>query len=554
MNYDPIRHVYVDAETGDIIPAAEGDDLGDVQLYDVGIEAAQGPASASSASSSQNNNNAVSSNSTTQMSADPSMHTHDEADEDEDLKLALALQEEEQARLGDDSGVGVGAGAGSSLGASAVTDYTTLMHNPPVPRRSRQHQQQRPEQDDIPFSFPRLWGNGRAALVKQMQTIGRSKKKKKVEEMIPETAPDAVVERLAAGDRVETGIAGAGGGVAGLLAPSSNSHAAEIDTEIATSPHEQSSLYREALEAEARATADDWSIARAMQMAEMEIDNEMYQREGGDFRDKELRGTQCCRQLKTISTLLCVLQILFLVVMVQDDGYAPSSENPMMGPPGTTMVRYGAKFAAMIKYEHEWWRLFSPIMLHAGIVHLISNVAIQLRIGGYLNLVFGWKRWLAIYVGSGVYGNMLSCVFLTDAVGVGSSGAVLGMLTSWLLWIIFRWNKIPKNNRNQRNCQLILVTVAVAFTLAMSFSNLVDWAAHFGGAIMGVLLGAFLLAKELDRDATKIGMKVIGGGLALGLFVVTLVYMIAFMKPSKDLLPLFDANDDWKHFPHKDND
>jgi hypothetical protein len=28
---------------------------------------------------------------------------------------------------------------------------------------------------------------------------------------------------------------------------------------------------------------------------------------------------------------------------------------------------------------------------------------------------------------------------LPDSVGVGSSGAVLGMLASWIVWIVFRW-------------------------------------------------------------------------------------------------------------------
>ena len=67
-------------------------------------------------------------------------------------------------------------------------------------------------------------------------------------------------------------------------------------------------------------------------------------------------------------------------------------------------------------------------MLHAGVIHLVSNVFIQLRVGGYLNLVFGTRNWLIIYILSGVFGNMCSCVLLTDAIGVGSSGALLGML------------------------------------------------------------------------------------------------------------------------------
>lgn len=189
------------------------------------------------------------------------------------------------------------------------------------------------------------------------------------------------------------------------------------------------------------------------------------------YNRKENKATKCRRQMVTFSTFLCLVQIGLLVAMIQDDGYAPKSENPMYGPGSYTLVRYGAKVAALIKYENEWWRLITPIFLHAGIIHIISNVGIQLRVGGYLELVFGRPAWLFIYFSSGVYGNMLSCIFLPDAVGIGSSGAVLGMLTSWIVWILFRWFKVPAESRGQRNCQLLVVTAAVVMTLAFSFSD-----------------------------------------------------------------------------------
>lgn len=32
-----------------------------------------------------------------------------------------------------------------------------------------------------------------------------------------------------------------------------------------------------------------------------------------------------------------------------------------------------------------------------------------------------------------------SCLFIPDAVGVGSSGALMGLLGSWVVFIIIRW-------------------------------------------------------------------------------------------------------------------
>lgn len=41
------------------------------------------------------------------------------------------------------------------------------------------------------------------------------------------------------------------------------------------------------------------------------------------------------------------------------------------------MVRFGAKETAMIVDLNEWWRLATPIFIHAGMFHIIPNVAVQ---------------------------------------------------------------------------------------------------------------------------------------------------------------------------------
>eukprot|EP01041_Mallomonas_annulata_P001135 gene1135-2197_t len=210
-------------------------------------------------------------------------------------------------------------------------------------------------------------------------------------------------------------------------------------------------------------------------------------RETTDYAEKEYRAASCCRQLVSLSTFVCIGQLCVLAYMVHQDGLAPNTVNPNIGPSAYTLVKYGGKDAWAIVEKGQWYRLISPVCLHAGVIHIATNVLIQLRIGGYLNRVFGSVRWLLIYSLSGIFGNMLSCIFLPLDVGVGSSGAVLGMSSSWLIWIIFRWRKIPKEARSQRNCQLLLISFTVGITLAFSFTPYVDWAMHFGGAGMVIV-------------------------------------------------------------------
>eukprot|EP01032_Pedospumella_encystans_P021264 gene21264-24131_t len=311
-------------------------------------------------------------------------------------------------------------------------------------------------------------------------------------------------------------------------------HASGVDTVDATAVNVHHGMW------------DDWSMARALQALEFEIPNEMLEEddEDADFRAKEVYASKSCkRQMLTLSTFIVVVQIALLVAMIQVDGY--DKGNSVIGPPVYSMVRFGAKEAGLIVYKNEWWRLLSSIMLHGGILHIIPNGAIQLRVGGYLNMIYGTPKWLFIYLISGIFGEMMSCIFLPGTVGVGSSGAVLGMLASWVVWIIFRWKKIPHACKSQRNCQLFIVVASVVVTLATSFQPNVDWAAHIGGAIQGILWGIVLLSSELDHERNQLWLRIAAGSVACALIGYSLYYIAVPLHPTKENFDYFDQNDDW---------
>ena len=289
--------------------------------------------------------------------------------------------------------------------------------------------------------------------------------------------------------------------------------------------------------------ADDHSFAWLLQQMEFEVpfetEEDAHQRElNGDFEGKEYRASKCKNQMRTLSTLLVVIQICLFWAMCKEEGM--DENNPMSGPSGLALVEWGAKDTALIVYRGDWWRILTPIMMHAGVLHLLSNALIQLRVGGYLNIVFGNMTFCLVYLLSGVFGNICSCIFIPEGVSVGSSGALLGILGAWSVWIIFRWNKIPEPLHNQRNCQLSMVIVCITVTLATSFASFVDWAAHFGGCVMGAVLGLVLLSHELDNKQTQLFVRVTGVCIVIALFSISLWYLAIKVRPSKDVLAYYD--------------
>lgn len=56
----------------------------------------------------------------------------------------------------------------------------------------------------------------------------------------------------------------------------------------------------------------------------------------------------------------------------------------------------------------QFWRWFTSIFLHLGVIHLIVYMPIQLYVGIKIERTIGWLRIAIIYILSGVGGNIVS--------------------------------------------------------------------------------------------------------------------------------------------------
>jgi membrane associated rhomboid family serine protease len=74
------------------------------------------------------------------------------------------------------------------------------------------------------------------------------------------------------------------------------------------------------------------------------------------------------------------------------------------------------------------WMLFTSMFLHANPFHLFGNVVFLLIFGTSLEEQVSVRRWLITYLSSGFVGNLAFLFLGGNAVGVGASGAVWGLL------------------------------------------------------------------------------------------------------------------------------
>lgn len=162
------------------------------------------------------------------------------------------------------------------------------------------------------------------------------------------------------------------------------------------------------------------------------------------------------------------------------------------------MMQHGAMYSDFVIQYHEYYRLFTCLFLHFGIEHLLNNMVILGALGWNLELQTGKIRFLLIYFGSGLFGNVVSLIFHGAAqeytVSAGASGAIFGLMGA-LLWVV-----IANHGRLGRlSGRGMLVMVALSLYFGLSSSG-VDNYAHIGGLVCGFLLALILYRKRRGRD------------------------------------------------------
>lgn len=123
-------------------------------------------------------------------------------------------------------------------------------------------------------------------------------------------------------------------------------------------------------------------------------------------------------------TLIGVNIFVFLVNLAQG-----SSLSRISGP----LFERGALFIQGGLDQGEWWRLITAAFLHGSIIHLAMNMFVLWIVGAPVEQAIGRGRFLALYFVSGLAGSAGALVFSPNAVTVGASGAIFGILGAALV-------------------------------------------------------------------------------------------------------------------------
>ena len=197
------------------------------------------------------------------------------------------------------------------------------------------------------------------------------------------------------------------------------------------------------------------------------------------------------------------------------------------------LLRFGAMFGPLIA-AGEYWRMFTAMFLHVGVLHLFFNCFGLLIFGRLVEGVYGNLRFSLIYVLAGLSGSALSYMFNKTAIAAGASGAIFGILGALAAYLLVHRSALGDMGR--RNLTSLAMIAALNLGIGLIIPNIDNWA-HLGGLVGGFLMGLalapryryFILGTSLGTERRIVGkMPLRARWLAVPAFAAALAALVWF--------------------------
>jgi len=206
---------------------------------------------------------------------------------------------------------------------------------------------------------------------------------------------------------------------------------------------------------------------------------------------------------------LNILAMLISIISAGGSGMFGGSMGGLMGG-STPFTLWGSQWAYGVA-DGQYYRMFTSMFLHYGLLHLALNMWALWILGRNLEAGLGPVRYLALYLLSGLGGSVAVYLFTDPRVATaGASGAIFGLFAG--LFIVLR--KLGRDTSSV----LPVIAANLVFTFLVPGISI---AGHLGGLITGALVAvAIAYAPRTGRNAVQLGG-------CIGVFVLLLVLTLA---------------------------
>jgi membrane associated rhomboid family serine protease len=215
---------------------------------------------------------------------------------------------------------------------------------------------------------------------------------------------------------------------------------------------------------------------------------------------RQARGTLSSSGAPITTILIAVNVLVYLITVGQGGG---------VGSPGGRLFVDGALYGPVVA-NGDWWRLFTAMFLHASLLHIAFNMLALWWFGSVVERSVGTLRYILIYVASGLAGSAGALIASPNAVTVGASGAIFGLLGALLILEYLQTGSFAGQAMT-----LIVINLVLSFAIPN-----ISIGGHIGGLVGGVA-ATFALALTRYRQPRYLGpvLVVVVGAISVAVAV-----------------------------------
>jgi len=194
------------------------------------------------------------------------------------------------------------------------------------------------------------------------------------------------------------------------------------------------------------------------------------------------------------------------------------SSNALWGAvPESVLLSFGAKTNYTIQYEHQYWRLVTPVFIHVNLPHVLINMYSLWILGPWVEKLYGSAKFVVFWIATGICGVVASYLtvipgsrpglvasFLikyADEPSAGASGALFGLVGVLFVFGLKYRRELPEGFKRAFGTGMVPV---ILLNLGIGFigRGIIDNAAHMGGLISGAAIAAVVSYKRPGQPAS----------------------------------------------------
>jgi membrane associated rhomboid family serine protease/Tfp pilus assembly protein PilF len=244
--------------------------------------------------------------------------------------------------------------------------------------------------------------------------------------------------------------------------------------------------------------------------------------------------------LRSESSSKIVTQAIFGINVAVFLGMLFAGVSILENPSGPDFVRWGANYGPLT-LSGQWWRLLTCVFVHGSFLHIAFNMWGLWNLGSLAESLYGHSTFGFTYLITGVAASVASVAWNPSVLSVGASGAIFGIAGALIASFYLGEFSLPRTHVSGTLTSLV---VFAGYSLVVGArSHGIDNAAHIGGLVSGLVLGALIarIAPHRDEPLRRIGVLLVGV-LLVGLGVQWLQHARSYLVHAQSGASLLGEN------------